>query len=177
MAAGSTAAALGVDGAGGDLGRLLDRTVDPDPAACGPRIAGAIVGTLVGFAEAGTVPLVVYRGQPGGAALPARTIASVQGTDIGRGALLMFEEGDPGRPIIVGCLADLSGTALPATGHVEVDADHQRLVVSAKDRIVLRCGKASITLTKEGKVILQGAYVSSQSSGVLRIKGGSVQIN
>ncbi len=46
-----------------------------------------------------------------------------------------------------------------------------------QDQIVLRCGKASITLTKEGKVILQGAYVSNQSSGVLRLKGGSVQIN
>ena len=28
-----------------------------------------------------------------------------------------------------------------------------------------------------GKILLQGAYVSNQSSGVLRIKGGSVQIN
>jgi hypothetical protein len=62
-------------------------------------------------------------------------------------------------------------------GHVEVEADGKRLVISAQDQIVLRCGKASITLAKEGKLIIQGAYVSSQSSGVLRIKGGSVQIN
>jgi hypothetical protein len=49
--------------------------------------------------------------------------------------------------------------------------------MSATDQMVLRCGKASITLTKEGKVIIQGAYVSSHSAGVLRLKGGSVQIN
>jgi hypothetical protein len=50
-------------------------------------------------------------------------------------------------------------------------------MVSAKEQLVLRCGKASITLTKEGKVLIQGAYVSSRSSGVNRIKGGSVQLN
>jgi hypothetical protein len=60
---------------------------------------------------------------------------------------------------------------------VEVDADGARLVVTAKEQLVLRCGKASITLTKAGKVLVQGTYVSNRSSGVMRIKGGSVQIN
>ncbi len=60
---------------------------------------------------------------------------------------------------------------------VEVDADGQRLVVSAQEQLVLRCGKASITLTKAGKVLIQGAYVLSRSTGVNRIKGGSVQLN
>jgi uncharacterized protein (DUF2345 family) len=62
-------------------------------------------------------------------------------------------------------------------GQVEVDADGERLIVTAKDRLVLRCGKASITLTKEGKVLVEGTYLSSRSSGVNRIKGGSVQLN
>jgi hypothetical protein len=69
------------------------------------------------------------------------------------------------------------GAPRSETGQIEVDADGKRLIVSAEERIVLRCGKASITLTKEGKILVQGAYVSNQSSGVLRIKGGSVQIN
>ena len=54
---------------------------------------------------------------------------------------------------------------------VDVDADGQRLVVSAKEQIVLKCGKASITLTKAGKVLIQGAYVLSRSSGVNRGEG------
>ena len=33
------------------------------------------------------------------------------------------------------------------------------------------------SLTKAGKVLIHGAYVSNRSSGVMRIKGGSVQIN
>jgi hypothetical protein len=42
---------------------------------------------------------------------------------------------------------------------------------------VLKCGNASITLTKAGKILVEGTYVSNRSSGVMRIKGGSVQIN
>jgi hypothetical protein len=41
----------------------------------------------------------------------------------------------------------------------------------------LQCGKASITLTRAGKVLINGAYVSSRSSGVNRLKGGSIQLN
>ena len=60
---------------------------------------------------------------------------------------------------------------------VEVDADGERMIVSADEQLVLRCGKASITLTKAGKVLIEGAYVLSRSTGVNRIKGGSVQLN
>jgi len=143
-----------------------------------PQMAGVVIGTLLGFADGGAIPLVSYGGQPGTAALPASTTVDLYGPEIGRPIVLMFNEGDPCRPIILGCLRDAgTRTVPPVPEHVEIDADGRRLVVSARERIVLRCGKASITLTKEGKVILQGEYVSSQSSGVLRIKGGSVQIN
>ena len=39
------------------------------------------------------------------------------------------------------------------------------------------CGKASLLMTKEGKVVIYGTYISSRSTGVHRIKGGSVEIN
>ena len=60
---------------------------------------------------------------------------------------------------------------------MEVDADGQRLMITAKEQLILRCGKASITLTKAGKVLIQGTYVSNRSSGVMRVKGGSIQLN
>jgi hypothetical protein len=60
---------------------------------------------------------------------------------------------------------------------VEVQADGERLLLDARTQLVLRCGKASITLTREGKVLIQGSYISSRSSGVNRVKGGSVQLN
>lgn len=160
------------------LAQLLAAPIDAGAAVTDrTRIHGIVVGALVGFADAGATPLVTYREQPGTAAVPARSTVDLHSSHIGRQAVLMFEEGDPHRPIVVGCLRNDSATTLPVSGQVDVEADGQRLVVSATDRIVLRCGKASITLTKEGKVVIQGAYVSNQSSGVLRLKGGSVQIN
>lgn len=165
------------ESAGEDLARLLDAPIEAAvPSAGRQRIVGVVVGALVGFADSDATPLVTYRDQPAPAALPARATVDLQGAHVGRSVVLMFEEGDPHRPIIVGCLQ--AGKALSTqTEQVVVDADDERLIVSAKEQIVLRCGKASITLTKEGKLILQGAYVSNHSTGVLRIKGGSVQIN
>jgi hypothetical protein len=164
---------------GNDLAQLLASPVESgESVSHRTRIFGVVVGTLVGFAENGARPLVTYTDQPGSAALVARATIDLHGAHVGRPAVLMFEEGDPHRPIVLGCLVDESTLGLPEiSDQIHLEADGQRLVVAAKERIVLRCGKASITLTKEGKLILQGEYVSSQSSGVLRIKGGSVQIN
>lgn len=59
----------------------------------------------------------------------------------------------------------------------EVLVDGRRITFTAETEIVLRCGKSSITLTRAGKIIISGEYVVSRSSGVNRIRGGSVQIN
>jgi hypothetical protein len=164
---------------GNELEDLLTAPMAPPQSSLVPaRIDGVRIGTLVGFADNGVIPLVTYVDQPAAGAQPARATLDLHAAHIGRSAVLMFEDGDRSRPIIVGCLYDAHTTGLPSLpDHVEVELDQKRLVVSARDRIVLRCGKASIILTKEGKVVIQGAYVSNQSSGVLRLKGGSVQIN
>jgi hypothetical protein len=163
---------------GDGLDQLLAVPMGAVAPAAATRIEGVRIGTVVGFADGGATPLVVFADQPAPAAQPARATLDLHGAHIGRPAVLMFEEGDPSRPIVVGCLHDAKANGVPAVpGHVETEADGQRLVVSAKDQIVVRCGKASITLTKEGKVVVQGEYVSTHSSGVLRLKGGSVHIN
>jgi hypothetical protein len=53
----------------------------------------------------------------------------------------------------------------------------ERIELVAEREIVLRCGDASLTLTRSGKILLRGTYVLSRASGVNKIKGGSVQIN
>lgn len=147
------------------------------PAVAVPP-AGLVVGELVAMTNEGRTPLVLYPGQPGAAALAARTVVDLHGAHIGHSVVLMFEGTDPAKPIVMGMLHEDEGWPLPQQpGQVEVDADGERLVVSAKEQVVIRCGKASITLTKAGKVLIQGTYVLSRSSGVNRIKGGSVQLN
>jgi len=60
---------------------------------------------------------------------------------------------------------------------LELSVDGERVTLVAMEQMVLRCGKASITMTRAGKIIVRGAYVSTRSTGANRIKGGSVQIN
>ncbi len=60
---------------------------------------------------------------------------------------------------------------------VVVDDKPDEGLITAKKQLTLRCGDASITLTAAGKIIIRGKYIVSRSSGVQRIKGGSVQIN
>lgn len=161
-----------------ELDRLLSAEVGEAPSPRFQSIQGVVVGTLVGFRDNGATPLVTYQGQPGTAALDARSTVDLYAPHIGRDVALMFESGDPGRPIIVGRLRGSSD--LPSSdslGRVEVDADGERLVVSASQGLVLRCGKASITLSADGRIVVRGTHVVSHSSGVNRIKGSSVQVN
>ncbi|SAK74013.1 hypothetical protein AWB79_04306 [Caballeronia hypogeia] len=143
-----------------------------------PAIDGLRIGELIGFSGDGASPLVVYPDQPAGTALVARTIVDLRGMHLGRQVALMFEAGDPSRPIIIGCL--FGSQAWPfdeAPAQVEVDVDGRRLVLTTKEEMVLRCGKASITLMSDGQVRIRGRSVLSSASGTNRIIGGSVQIN
>ena len=60
---------------------------------------------------------------------------------------------------------------------IEADIDGRRVRIVAKDEIVLECGNASITLRRNGRIIIKGTYVETCSEGTNRIKGGQVRIN
>jgi len=72
-----------------------------------------------------------------------------------------------------------SGTAEPAASDAALDVlvDGRRVIVEGAREVVLRCGKASITLTRSGKIILRGTHVVSRSSGSNRVQGSTVRIN
>lgn len=140
-------------------------------------LPGVTLGDLVALTDEGRTPLVVHPTRPG-SALRARTTVDLHAAHIGKQVVLVFEHGDLERPIVVGVLRQgESSPTEPAIGQVEIDADGERLLVTAQKQMVLRCGKASITLTKAGKVMIEGTYLSSRSTGINRIKGGSVQLN
>jgi hypothetical protein len=158
-----------------DMARLLK--AQPAKRQAVATLPSVIIGELLAIADDGKSPLVIYPGQVGTAALRARTVLDLHGAHIGQSVVLQFEGGDPALPIVMGVLRQVDSQPLEAPGNVQVDADGMRMVVSAKEQLVLQCGKASITLTKAGKVLIQGSYVSSRSTGVNRVKGGSVQLN
>src|SRR3954452_10913588 len=119
-------------------------------------LTGAITGKLVGFRDDGRIPLVTFPGTVAGP-VDARTTVALEARDVGRDIVLVFEQLDQMRPIVIGCLRSEPS---PASRSCELEADGERVVVSAKEQIVLKCGKASITLTKAGKILISGAYVS-----------------
>jgi Domain of unknown function (DUF6484) len=137
------------------------------------KYAGVVRGLLVAIGEDGT-PKVDFDGNPESEPIAAVSTVTVTKGDAGREAVLMFEDGDARRPILLG-LVKQPGSRPSQTA--EVSLDGEQVTVTADREVVLRCGHASIILTRAGKVLIRGKYVMTRSSGVNRIKGGSVQIN
>jgi uncharacterized protein DUF6484 len=153
---------------------LTNRPVASSPGA----LPAAITARLHGF-DLDERPLVV--GVPGvpREIIPARSTIALLRQQINSAVLLVFEQGDPRRPIIVGVLQDSSSvpSAAAPESWVSAQVDEQRVVLTAEREIVLKCGDASITLTRAGKVLIKGNYVLSRSSGYNKIKGAAVDIN
>jgi Domain of unknown function (DUF6484) len=151
----------------------LETRSQPTPTE---KIDGIVIGKVVEVEGL----QVDYPGNPAGEPLSALSTRNVGREDIGRDVALAFESGDPCRPILIGFIhqpQDIERETPREFDVKNVHLDGERLELTAKKEIVLRCGEASITLTRAGKIIIRGAYLVSRSTGVNRIKGGSVHIN
>ena len=149
--------------------------------------ASAQIVTIVSVTPEGTPEV---RPVAGGPVVPARlavpaTRARIDAAIENRQqAVVVFEGGDPSKPIVIGFIAPVETEApaaepepSPAPHIIEADVDGKRVRVTAQDEIVLQCGSASITLRRNGRVVVRGTYVETHSDGTNRIKGGQVQIN
>lgn len=136
---------------------------------------GCVVGRIVGLGPAGE-PLVDWDGPGAPGVTPGRAAVAVDRAAVGREAVLLFDHGDPRRPVVVGLIQGPSPVEANPTP-VAVESDGQRLLLTAQSEIVLRCGEASLVLTRDGKILIRGAYLSTRTAGVTRIKGGAIQLN
>jgi hypothetical protein len=140
------------------------------------QLDGVVIGILLDVPRA-SAPVVAFPGCPSETGIEAATTTSLSRADIGCQVALMFVAGNAAQPLVIGRIQRLEPEPDAQASLAVAHLDGERLEFSAQREIVLRCGKASITLTREGKVLIKGAYLSSRSSGVNRIRGGSVQIN
>lgn len=147
------------------------------------------LGWVVGEAGRGRL-LVDFPGNSLGP-LAARTTVSLdeaaqeQAVALRQEAVLLFEGGDPARPLLIGLLQSSSET--PLTDALlaepldelptEARVDGRRVVIEGRDEIVLRCGKATLVLKRNGEVLLKGVNIRTDAEEVQRIRGGKVQIN
>jgi hypothetical protein len=134
------------------------------------------LGRLVGVGAGGEAWLDLP--VEGVTAVPARSTVLFSPQQIGREVLVAFVGGALDRPVVVGLLREPTDAAEPATqARLNAIVDGERIVFTGRKEVVLRCGKASIALSEDGKVIIKGAKLLTTASGLHRIKGGAVQIN
>ena len=151
---------------------------------------GFVTAVLTGFNSSGEA-LVGFSKINKNQSIVARTIISLKNCMIGRDVILAFESNDRTKPIVMGVLqthSELKNThnsskeknnqpLYPDVASFQAEVDEEYIEINAKHKLVLRCGEASITLQRDGRVIVRGADILTRSSGLNRIKGGAVQIN
>jgi hypothetical protein len=153
------------------------------------KIAGARVGCLLGIDEHGS-PLVDFDGNPFGLIGARLAVPGVDNlTELAAqqaSIVLVFENADASRPIIVGVLqsncsvrseTSTNRTTVLERGSYDVTADSHQLRIEAREELTLRCGKGSLSIRKDGKILLRGTNITSRAAQVNKIKGGAVRIN
>lgn len=144
---------------------------------------GLVIGTLSALSDEGaSVSLALADGLQ---TVLARSMILLRPEDVGDAVVVMFAADDCAPPLVLGRLQNpaVAASSLPprfveGEGPLpEVTLDGERVELAAASEIVLRCGKASLTLTSSGKIVLRGTYILSRSSGPNKIRGGSIQLN
>lgn len=135
------------------------------------RIEGVVIGIFLGFDDG--MPLVVFPGNPQETALPARSLTELASDLIGAEVALLFQDGNPTRPLIVGRIVEPARKA--SSPQIIRDGENVRIV--GEGRIELRCGKATILMEQDGRITIRGTYITSQASAANRIRGGSIDLN
>ncbi len=181
----------------GSKGNLLEEIVlSPDTELAPGEV---VIGQLEGLSANGE-PLVDFHQNGSNEPIPAMSTLAVNAEHIGRQVALLFTRGQLNNPLIIGLIhsplmemidgfdfsttnSEQVGTTdeLPVGKNTDLPAnaivDGKRVVFEGSEEVVLKCGEASITLTKAGKIMIRGKYILNRSTGVNRILGGSVQVN
>lgn len=149
---------------------------DEVPFASPPATTGQVCrGRLVGFADGGRTPLVTLAGP---IACRAETTVDLHGAHIGHDVVALVEAGAEPKILVIGVVRRDESTLLrDLPARVDLSADGERMTVEARNQLVLRCGRASLTLHADGRVEVRGDTIVSQAVGANHVRGGSVQLN
>jgi hypothetical protein len=164
----------------GELFRqLLSATPSARPLDSGPILTGHLQGIddegRVLFApenhEGPPIPVAIGLTLSDGALVPA---ARNQ-----QRALVVRTNDNPPRLVLIGLVRERVSTSArdAAPGQLELKMDGETLRLSAQHEIELKCGNASLILRQSGRVILKGTHVVTTSTGPVKVKGATIDLN
>ncbi len=140
-----------------------------------PPIDGLVIGILAGLSPEGTPEVSIsLPGLP--ERLTARSLCPVGPERIGTQCALLFEQGNPERPVVMGFLQH-AVVPVSADESLQISQDKHTFHLHAEQEIVLHCGEASLSLRSDGRVELRGTTVITHATGLNRVRGASVKLN
>jgi hypothetical protein len=137
--------------------------------------SGVALGRVLEIAQDGRMLLSipVIDAEP----LWAASLCRLSSEQIGQTCAVQFINGDASQPLIIGVLLTEASSAAASVTVTEDDQPPKQLMLEAKERLVLRCGKSFIIMTADGVIDMQGVYLSSRARATHRIRAGSLQAN
>jgi hypothetical protein len=88
--------------------------------------------------------------------------------------IVLPPDGSGGTGIILAIVRDLRAGSEPGE---DVREMQDSLVLEAREELILRVGDGSITIRKDGRILIKGQDLVSHATRLNRIKGGAVSIN
>lgn len=139
-----------------------------------PTTTGVVIGFIAHLNDQG-LPCVAIPGAPG-EAVPARSLCAIGDEHRGQQCALLFENGDPRAPLILGLLQH---PVLSLQGDIDqaLHSADGELHLHARHAIELHCGEASFRMSADGRIELRGSTLVSHATGLNRIRGASVKLN
>jgi hypothetical protein len=157
-----------------------------------------LIGKVISINDHGN-PLIAYNEATHTLPIEALTTVPLNDASIGKDVAISFAQNQGGTPIVMGVIRRILDDVIsqqenttPLTTAIddintnllrtenskpEIIVDGNKLELSAADEITLRCGKSSITLNKNGKILIKGEHMLNRTAGSYKIKSGSIQLN
>lgn len=158
-----------------DLDPLLQRPLRELSPSQSDRVNGVAIGRIVAVDPHGVLlTLPGLHETP----VPAQLLCALPNDWAERPCAVLFENGDPARPMVMGLL--LQDTEYPqpvTTQDHELHVDRERVVIQADSELELRCGESVILLLRDGRIEIRGNYITSQATATQRLRGGSIHMN
>jgi len=171
---------------------------NPSPSNELANTSSLLVGKVVSINDHGN-PMIAYDEATQILPIEALTTVPLDAASIGKDVAISFAQNQGGIPIVMGVIRRIlddvisqqveaiassevvqAATNNPLNTEVakpEIIVDGNKLELSAADEITLRCGKSSITLNKNGKILIKGEHMLNRTAGSYKIKSGSIQLN